>query len=358
MQRALASSLPPKALAALNGFKTADEKAPEVTAPGTATTTPTSDKPEKEKPEVKTEGEGDSEVILLTPPSPEGNVEGEGEGEAAPEDLTLVKPEELKKRLEAKNKENTKIRKRAQEAQASVKTLTEELERTKQELAARQSSAIPSSNPLAVVTDAKVLDALQADVQKVRGVLTALAKDPEAPAEYISSTDGQKYEITPEWMDWVLSMSEHIPAQRKALEDLKTAESAASEVQKLFHKTPAYQTALKAVQGLDYFTQRPLLEADAAIGRMAREGGYQLVKIDKGKAAGATSPAAPSAERPAAAAAAAAPTPSVPGVMPPVARSGEEGRAESSAALDRAKKTGSQVDIRASIAAKTKRRTA
>lgn len=341
--RALANLLPAKALAMLAEKEGVEgKKDDEADAAGDKGDTPTTT--------TTTTGETGDESIDLTLTVGEGETAGD-DVEQADEDVEKLAPDQLKKKLANKNQENAKIRKRAQEAERLRDEFKQQAEKLNQELeAARSQKTKGSGGRLSDVTDSTVLTNLEKDAENVLDILKTLASDPEANASYKSLTDGQEYTVDGTFLSWALATQKDVQARRDQLKDLSTAEAEASKVIKLMEKTPAFKSSLEAVKSLDYFTQRPLLEADAALGRLAREGGYVLVKKDK--AAGAKSPAVPAAERPIAAA---HPRTEVTGTMPPVTRMQEGASADVSAAKSRAMTTGRPEDIRASIAAKTKK---
>lgn len=282
---------------------------------------------------------------------------GEDKGEKTDED---PKPEDeaelnkldaagLKKRLEDKNKENTKIRKRAQEAEAKAAQLQKDLEAA-QAGKGGASVVVSDGGPLARF-DAEHLDLLEQDVAGVRALLKQMSKDPDAEVKYKSKLDGQEYTLEPQHVDWVLEMQDNIQARRKHLAVQGEAQTEADKISKSLEKLPGYKDTLATLrEDKDYLAKRPLLEADAALGRLAREGGYVLVKKDKAAAAKSAASPGPGSQQEAA-----TPKAELPSSMPQVARSEGGNKPDVSAAHGRAMTTGSLKDIRASIAAKTRK---
>lgn len=266
---------------------------------------------------------------------------------------------QARKKLTDAHKEAAKVRKRAQAAEqeaADLKARLAELETQSTQAGSQVPAELNASNSLAHVTDDTVLTNYERDARNVLAILQKLANGQEVENTYRSLVDGQTYELDHTYAAWAAGTILDVEGRRKQLTVLNKAKDTASKIESRLKDTPGFTQALKSITGAQLVTEWPQRRVQAAIGELVTSGQYRLIKISKGTAAGATSPASVTAPTPKKAAPSGPSNPQREprGTMPSGSPSGETGMSNSrlSQLTERAMKTGHVDDVKALLKAK------
>ena len=270
---------------------------------------------------------------------------------------------QARKKLTDAHKEAAKVRKRAQAAEqeaTDLKARLAELETQSTQAGSQVPAELNASNSLAHVTDDKVLNAYERDARNVLAILQNLANGQEVESTYRSHVDGQTYDLDHTYAAWAAGTILDVEGRRKQLTVLNKAQATATKIESRLKDTPGFTAALKSITGAQLVTEWPQRRVQAAIGELVTSGQYRLIKISKGTAAGATSPASVTAPTPKKAAPSGPSNPQREprGTMPSGSPSGETGMSHSrlSQLTEQAMKTGSQDDVKALLKAKMEHR--
>lgn len=317
--------------------------------------------PAAETPVAATEEEIVVDFSATDPEAPEtpGTEAEDPENPTLSEDDLHGLDAQARKKLTDAHKEAAKVRKRAQAAEqeaADLKARLADLETRATEAGSQVPAELNASNSLAHVTDDTVLTNYERDARNVLAILQKLANGQEVENTYRSLVDGQTYELDHTYAAWAAGTILDVEGRRKQLTVLNKAKDTASKIESRLKDTPGFSAALKSITGAQLVTEWPQRRVQAAIGELVTSGQYRLIKISKGTAAGATSPASVTAPTPKKAAPSGPSNPQREprGTMPSGSPSGETGMSNSrlSQLTERAMKTGSQDDVKALLKAK------
>lgn len=363
-QRALEKHFSPAQLEALKA--NADTPAP--TEPPAKASTPKAKAkaPAKAEPTPASNETASEEEIVVdfsatdpeTPETPGTEPEDPENPTLSEDDLTGL-DEKARKKLTDAHKEAAKVRKRAQAAEqeaADLKARLAELETQSTQAGSQVPAELNASNSLAHVTDDTVLTNYERDARNVLAILQKLANGQEVDTAYRSLVDGQTYDLDHTYAAWAAGTILDVEGRRKQLTVLNKAKDTASKIESRLKDTPGFTQALKSITGAQLVTEWPQRRVQAAIGELVTSGQYRLIKISKGTAAGATSPASVTAPTPKKAAPSGPSNPQREprGTMPSGSPSGETGVSSSrlSQLQQQAMKTGHPDDVKALMAAK------
>lgn len=213
----------------------------------------------------------------------------------ADEDLTGL-DETARKKIEDKNKEAVKLRRRAQEAEELAKTHETTLATHKEQLAAAQEEihklkeAPPAAtnNVLGKVSDPRWIDYYEADAKEQLRKLNRATRDPDTDLNH-KFADGIVRELTTADYDLATAIVEDAPLRRGQLQNFTKSQKAVKPIAEAFGAVPEWATAHSTINSLDWNTERPVIAAKAAIGDLVLSGAWTLVK-KSAKASGATIP--------------------------------------------------------------------
>lgn len=362
-QRALEKHFTPAQLDALKNSRPATEEAPAET-PAKPKAKAKAAAPAPEAKVVTPEPDADEVVVEFSdtdepePPASDTPAGEEPETPALSDDELQGLDEKARKKLTDAHKEAAKVRKRAQEAERKAQELTARLEELEAS-ATQRGNDIPAelngNNSLSHVTDDKMLAAYEKDARNVLAILQGIANGQELDTQYRSLVDGKTYELDHTYAAWAAGTILDVEGRRKQLTVLRKAQDTAGKIESRLKDTPGFNDALKSISGAALVTEWPQRRVQAAIGQLVTSGQYRLIKISKGNAAGATSPASVTAPVPKKAqTSSSTPQRELRGTMPSGSPAGEEGVSSSrlSQLQQQAMKTGHPDDVKALMAAK------